>query len=71
MSEKAFWVKVEEDRLVSSDLLEGLSARFSSKPPAKKTKEGESEKPASKKFKELKGNLNRDRERERDKKISK
>jgi len=37
------------------DLLEGLSAKFSSKPPAKKAKEGETKNPLSKKFKELKG----------------
>jgi diaphanous 2 len=55
LSEKAFWVNVEEDRLVSPDLLEGLSAKFSSKPPAKKAREGDSDKPMSKKFKELKG----------------
>ena len=54
LSEKAFWVNVEEDRLVSPDLLEGLSAKFSSKPPVKKAKEGETDKPMSKKFKELK-----------------
>jgi len=54
LSEKAFWVQVEEDRLVSPDLLEGLSSKFSSRPPVKKSKEGETDKPASKKFKELK-----------------
>jgi len=54
LSEKAFWVRVEEDRLVSPDLLEGLSSRFSSRPPVKKAKEGEPDKPTSKKFKELK-----------------
>ena len=46
---------MEEDRLVSPDLLEGLSSRFSSRPPVKKAKEGEPDKPTSKKFKELKG----------------
>ncbi len=56
LSEKAFWVRVEEDKLVSPDLLEGLSSRFSSRPPVKKAKEGEpGDKPTSKKFKELKG----------------
>ena len=55
LSEKAFWVNVEEDRLVSPDLLEGLSAKFSSKPPVKKAREGDPDKPMSKKFKELKG----------------
>nr|CAH0100887.1 unnamed protein product [Daphnia galeata] len=54
LSEKAFWVNVEEDRLVSPDLLEGLSAKFSSKPPVKKAREGDPDKPMSKKFKELK-----------------
>jgi len=55
LSEKAFWVNVEEDRLVSPDLIEGLSAKFSSKPVSKKIKEGSSDKPSSKKLRELKG----------------
>jgi len=54
LSEKAFWVNVEEDRLVSPDLIEGLSAKFSSKPASKKIKEGGSDKPSSKKLRELK-----------------
>ncbi|CAH0712920.1 unnamed protein product, partial [Brenthis ino] len=39
MSEKAFWVKVQEDKLASPDILSGLALRFSSKPMAKKKNE--------------------------------
>ena len=48
-------MNVEEDRLVSPDLIEGLSAKFSSKPASKKIKEGGSDKSSSKKLRELKG----------------
>ncbi|KAL3270450.1 hypothetical protein HHI36_021001 [Cryptolaemus montrouzieri] len=33
MSEKAFWVKVQEESLASPDILDGLAQKFSSKPP--------------------------------------
>jgi len=36
LSEKSFWVKVQEENLASSDILNGLAQKFSSKPPAKK-----------------------------------
>lgn len=36
LSEKSFWVKVQEEKLASPDLLTGLAQKFSSKPPAKK-----------------------------------
>lgn len=36
MSEKSFWVKVQEEKLASPDILEGLAQKFSSKPPSKK-----------------------------------
>uniref|UniRef100_A0ABD2X4U5 Protein diaphanous n=1 Tax=Trichogramma kaykai TaxID=54128 RepID=A0ABD2X4U5_9HYME len=36
MSEKSFWVKVQEDKLASPDLLNGLAQKFSSKPPTRK-----------------------------------
>ena len=41
MSEKSFWVKVQEDKLASDDILSGLAAKFSSK-PIKKEKERDS-----------------------------
>lgn len=37
MSEKAFWVKVQEEKLASPDILDGLVQKFSSKPALKKT----------------------------------
>nr|XP_022909899.1 protein diaphanous isoform X2 [Onthophagus taurus]XP_022909900.1 protein diaphanous isoform X2 [Onthophagus taurus] len=37
MSEKSFWVKVQEENLASNDILQGLQERFSSKPAQKKT----------------------------------
>ncbi|GLG93013.1 Uncharacterized protein GBIM_00523 [Gryllus bimaculatus] len=37
MSEKAFWVKVQEEKLASADILSELSQRFSTKPVVKKT----------------------------------
>lgn len=36
MSEKAFWLKVQEEKLASSDILTGLEERFSFKPVSKK-----------------------------------
>lgn len=36
MSEKAFWIKCQEDKLASPDILTGLVERFSSKPPVKR-----------------------------------
>lgn len=36
MSEKSFWIKCQEDKLASPDILNGLAERFSSKPPSKK-----------------------------------
>lgn len=35
MSEKSFWVKVQEEKLASPDILKGLAERFSSKPAKK------------------------------------
>lgn len=37
MSEKSFWVRVQEEKLASPDILEGLAQRFSSKPSTKKS----------------------------------
>ncbi|KAK6645426.1 hypothetical protein RUM43_001703 [Polyplax serrata] len=36
LSEKSFWVKVQEEKLASPDILEGLSEKFSTKPMPKK-----------------------------------
>ncbi|KAJ4443300.1 hypothetical protein ANN_04968 [Periplaneta americana] len=36
LSEKSFWVKVQEEKLASPDILSGLAQKFSSKPPTKK-----------------------------------
>lgn len=52
ISEKAFWVKVQEDELESEDIFEGLVSKFSSEPPVKKDKT--EEKVCIKKTKELK-----------------
>lgn len=39
MSEKSFWVKVQEDKLASPDILAGLAMKFSSKPQNKKSED--------------------------------
>lgn len=36
MSEKAFWLKVHEEKLASPDILTGLEERFSFKPVSRK-----------------------------------
>jgi diaphanous 2 len=36
LTDKAFWTKVDEERLASQTLIEDLTNRFSSKPPPKK-----------------------------------
>ncbi|XP_062531372.1 protein diaphanous isoform X2 [Bombyx mori] len=54
MSEKAFWVNVQEDRLASPDILSGLSQKFSSKPVAKKTEDAVDKAHTLKKVRDLK-----------------
>ncbi|CAB3233745.1 unnamed protein product [Arctia plantaginis] len=54
MSEKAFWVKVQEDKLASPDILTGLAAKFSSKPVAKKNEDAVDKVHTLKKVKDLK-----------------
>lgn len=54
MSEKAFWVKCQEDRLASPDILTGLLERFSSKPPMKKNDDVVDKSNTLKKVKDLK-----------------
>lgn len=39
LSEKAFWVKCQEDKLASEDIFAGLAAKFSSKPTKKSDKD--------------------------------
>lgn len=41
LSEKSFWVKVQEEKHASPDILNGLAQRFSSKPMAKKIDNGD------------------------------
>lgn len=47
MSEKSFWVKVQEDKLASDDILIGLSAKFSSKPIKKTTEKDAIDRPTT------------------------
>ncbi|XP_030041077.2 protein diaphanous isoform X4 [Manduca sexta] len=54
MSEKAFWVKVQEDKLASPDILTGLAQKFSSKPVAKKNEDAVDKAHTLKKVKDLK-----------------
>ncbi|XP_076362550.1 diaphanous related formin 1 isoform X1 [Tachypleus tridentatus] len=53
LSEKSFWVKVDEETLADEDVLDSLTLKFSSAPPAKKPKQQTEEK-SVKKAKELK-----------------
>lgn len=54
MSEKAFWVKVQEDKLASPDILSGLALKFSSKPMAKRNEDNVDKVHTLKKVKDLK-----------------
>ncbi|XP_039752772.1 protein diaphanous isoform X2 [Pararge aegeria] len=54
MSEKAFWVTVQEDKLASPDILTGLAAKFSSKPVAKRNEDSVDRVHTLKKVKDLK-----------------
>ncbi|KAL0858771.1 hypothetical protein ABMA27_011242 [Loxostege sticticalis] len=54
MSEKAFWVKVQEDKLASPDILTGLAQKFSSKPVAKRSEDSVDKVHTLKKVKDLK-----------------
>ncbi|KAJ0182931.1 hypothetical protein K1T71_000907 [Dendrolimus kikuchii] len=54
MSEKAFWVKVQEDKLASPDILSGLALKFSSKPVAKRNEDSVDKVHTLKKVKDLK-----------------
>ncbi|XP_048510372.1 protein diaphanous isoform X3 [Athalia rosae] len=54
LSEKSFWVKVQEDKLASPDILSGLAQKFSSKPASKKVDNVVDKSSSAKKVKDLK-----------------
>ncbi|XP_077284054.1 protein diaphanous-like isoform X2 [Arctopsyche grandis] len=54
MSEKSFWVRVQEESLASPDILTGLAKRFSSKPAVKKSEDSVDRMGTVKKVKDLK-----------------
>lgn len=54
LSEKSFWVKVQEEKLASPDILNGLAEKFSSKPAMKKVEDVIDKGGTMKKVKELK-----------------
>ncbi|XP_043286612.1 protein diaphanous isoform X3 [Venturia canescens] len=54
LSEKSFWVKVQEDKLASPEILNGLAQKFSSKPASKKIDDVVDKSAPSKKVKDLK-----------------
>ncbi|XP_034951216.1 protein diaphanous isoform X4 [Chelonus insularis] len=54
LNEKSFWVKVQEDKLASPEILNGLAQKFSSKPPTKKIDDVVDKSSSTKKVKDLK-----------------
>ncbi|XP_046743898.1 protein diaphanous isoform X2 [Diprion similis] len=54
LSEKSFWVKVQEEKLASPDILSGLAQRFASKPTGKKVDNVIDKSAPTKKVKDLK-----------------
>ncbi|XP_015122157.1 protein diaphanous isoform X2 [Diachasma alloeum] len=54
LSEKSFWVKVQEDKLASPDILNGLAQKFSSKPANRKIDDVVDKSATNKKVKDLK-----------------
>ncbi|XP_058799621.1 protein diaphanous isoform X2 [Phymastichus coffea] len=54
MTEKSFWVKVQEDKLASPEILNGLAQKFSSKPAARKMDDVVDKSAPTKKVKDLK-----------------
>ncbi|XP_066990875.2 protein diaphanous isoform X2 [Anabrus simplex] len=54
MSEKSFWIKVQEEKLASPDILNGLAQKFSSKPPTKRIEDAVDKGNTMKKVKDLK-----------------
>ncbi|XP_076221202.1 diaphanous related formin 1 isoform X2 [Nomia melanderi] len=54
LTEKSFWTKVQEDRLASPEILNGLTQKFASKPSGKKIDDVVDKSAPSKKTKDLK-----------------
>ncbi|XP_043803672.1 protein diaphanous isoform X2 [Apis laboriosa] len=54
LTEKSFWIKVQEDKLASPEILNGLSLKFASKPSGKKIDDVVDKSASSKKVKDLK-----------------
>ncbi|XP_076246123.1 diaphanous related formin 1 isoform X2 [Calliopsis andreniformis] len=54
LTEKSFWTKVQEDRLASPEILDGLAQKFASKPSGKKIDDVVDKSAPSKKVKDLK-----------------
>ncbi|CAG5082226.1 Similar to Diaph3: Protein diaphanous homolog 3 (Mus musculus) [Cotesia congregata] len=54
MTEKSFWVKVQEDKLASPEILNGLAQKFSSKPASKKIDDVVDKSAPAKKIKDFK-----------------
>ncbi|KAF3420118.1 hypothetical protein E2986_08329 [Frieseomelitta varia] len=54
LTEKSFWIKVQEDKLASPDILNGLAQKFASKPSGKKIDDVVDKSAPSKKVKDLK-----------------
>nr|XP_034173007.1 protein diaphanous isoform X3 [Osmia lignaria] len=54
LTEKSFWTKVQEDRLASPEILDGLVQKFASKPTGKKIDDVVDKSASSKKVKDLK-----------------
>ncbi|XP_074101211.1 diaphanous related formin 1 isoform X4 [Cotesia typhae] len=54
MTEKSFWIKVQEDKLASPEILNGLAQKFSSKPASKKIDDVVDKSAPAKKIKDFK-----------------
>ncbi|XP_015602221.1 protein diaphanous isoform X4 [Cephus cinctus] len=54
LTEKSFWVKVQEDKLASPDILKGLAQQFASKPSGRKIDDVVDKSTGTKKVKDLK-----------------
>ncbi|XP_018057951.1 PREDICTED: protein diaphanous [Atta colombica] len=54
MTEKSFWTKVQEDKLASPEILDGLAQKFASKPSGKKIDDVVDKSAPTKKVKDLK-----------------
>ncbi|XP_072751570.1 protein diaphanous isoform X2 [Anoplolepis gracilipes] len=54
LTEKSFWTKVQEDRLASPEILDGLAQKFASKPSGKKMDDVVDKSAPTKKVKDLK-----------------